>query len=111
MPAYVYTCPCGITEEEFRTIKENTDPPTCLCGCEMKRDYAAECMGGRVTGAFEKPIDMYSIALNPSEIADFKRKCPDVEVPTSGPMMGVPVVRNRSQKLKALKAMGFEEKN
>lgn len=111
MPAYVFVCPCGLTKEEFRSIKDEADPPTCPCGCEMKRDYAAECVGSRVTGAYDKPIDMYSIAMNHNEIEDFRRKCPGVEVPTSGPMMGVPVVRTRSEKMRALKAAGFEEQN
>jgi hypothetical protein len=78
----------------------------------MIRDYAGESAAGRPpTQVFEKPIEMYSIALNPDEIHKFKQKCPGVEVAESGPMMGIPIARTREQKKRALKTMGFEERN
>ena len=64
---------------------------------------------------YRTPIEMYSIALNtPEQIREFKRKAPDVEVEDrdyNHPLWGVPLARTRHQKMQALKAAGFVEKN
>jgi hypothetical protein len=57
---------------------------------------------------------MHSIACTtPEEIAQLKRAAPDVEVSTDprDELYGVPIARNRHQKLQALAAIGWEEKN
>lgn len=79
--------------------------PECLCGGQVRNSER------RVTGAYDTPIELYSIAMNRDEIADFRQRCPGVDVAVSGPMMGVPIARTRSQKTRALKAAGFEERN
>jgi hypothetical protein len=111
MPERTFVCSkCGKVNLEFQSLMDETIP--VCCQLPMLRDYVAETTEGRrPTQMFRTPIEMYSIALNPEEIGDFKRRCPDVEVAESGPMMGVPIARTRQQKLRALKVMGFEERN
>lgn len=63
---------------------------------------------------YHTPIDMYSIAMDDdAAIKEFIGKCPDVEVATdrADPMYGVPIARNRRDKLQALKGAGFVETN
>jgi len=78
----------------------------------MNRDFRAEAPGP--PRPFAKPIMMFSMACNtPEEIAQLRRQAPDVEVsddPTDE-LYGVPIARNRQQKLKALEVIGWEEKN
>lgn len=64
--------------------------------------------------SFAVPIEMFSIALdNDVEIAAFRLKAPDVEISSewANPLYGVPVARNRHQKLQALKAAEYQERN
>jgi len=68
----------------------------------------------RHTGVFEKPIEMYSVALaDETDIAVFRGRNPGVDVSTDrrSPLFGVPIARTRQQKLAVLRAEGFEELN
>ena len=110
MPDRTFVCPvCGHVSLEFQSLMDDT-VPVC-CKQPMNRDYAADAdPRRRPTQEFQKPIELYSIALNPEEIPDFRRLCPGVEVADTGPLMGIPIARTRQQKLRALRTMGFEEK-
>lgn len=70
--------------------------------------FALHGYSGNIRNAnFRDPIEMHSIAMTePAEIAVFRQKAPDVQV-----VDGVPVAKNRHQKLQALRAAGFEEKS
>lgn len=113
MPRIALTCDrCGATETHMRGLTED-DPEIRCCGAVMYRDYKAESTGRLHTGVYHKPIEMHSVALHtPEEIAEFRKKAPDVEISAdpAHPAYGVPVARTRSQKLQALRATGFEEK-
>ena len=110
MPMRAFTCrACGLTKRYMQSLREDS-LPSCSCGGETFRDYAEESTGRSPTGVFATPIEMYSIAMTPDEVPAFKQKCPDVDVATEGEMAGVPIARTRSQKLRALKAMGFQER-
>jgi len=115
VPLYCYTCPkCGRSDTKFAQMSEARTHPLCRCGTVMRRDFPAEGAGNHTAAGFRTPIEMYSIAMeDPGEIQAFKRDCPDVDVSDdpNDPLFGVPVARNRQQKLAALDAAGFEEKN
>lgn len=113
MPIYQYQCDdCGHECEEFQHIRDEplTRCPIC-CGEAFHRVPAKTHTDIR---EFRKPIEMFSIALNTDEeIRTFKQQCPDVAVSTdpNDELYGVPIAANRKQKLSALNAVGFEEKN
>lgn len=80
----------------------------------MKRDFSAERAGNHLDVEWNTPIQMFSIGLtDDDEIKQFKQACPDVDVSTDprDDLYGVPIARTRRQKLAALEAVGFEEKN
>ena len=63
---------------------------------------------------FSEPIEMYSIAMdNDDDIKAFMSKAPDVAVSLDqdDPMYGIPIARNRQQKLQALQAARYTETN
>jgi hypothetical protein len=96
------------------------DTPACEeCGGETFRDEAVaqrmQQSGKRnITGAFAKPIEMLSVALDDEQgIREFKQRNPDVEcsMDRSSPHFGVPMARTRQEKLSVLKNEGFAENN
>ena len=111
MPMRAFTCwECGVTKQHFQSLLDES-LPKCPCGGKSFRDYSAERTDRRHTGVYEKPIEMFSVACSsPEEIQELKQKCPDIEVAMDGPLMGVPIARSREQKLRVLKAVGFEER-
>lgn len=116
MPMYVQVCPsCGFEDQMFRSMAEAHLKPSCpRCGQEMDRDYQAEGAGPHLDEAFTHPIEMHSIAVtNDEDIKAFKRRNPDVEIGTNPNRddYGVPIARSRAEKLRILRAEGFEEKN
>jgi len=115
MPLYCYICPqCDRTDLKFAPMSEASTPVACECGADMARDFRAERAGNHMAVEFKKPIEMFSVGLNTDdEIREFKQRCPDVDVATDpdDDLYGVPIARNRQQKLAALDAVGFEEKN
>lgn len=113
MPLYCYRCPeCGQDDTVFQGISQDRRAPRCSCGTEMDRDFQAEAPGP--PRPFATPIQMFSIACNtPEEIAQLRSAAPGVEVSDdpSDPLYGVPIARDRQQKLQALDAIGWEEKS
>lgn len=113
MPCYDYVCDnCGHEFETFRQMKDESVEPCPVCANFRTRRIPS--LAHTDLKEFSKPIEMYSIALNDDEeIKEFKRNAPDVEVSMdeADPMYGIPIARNRKQKLAANSAMGFHEKN
>lgn len=121
MPIYSYYCTlCEHKEDHYQ--KMDSAPLTACphCGCDEASvgnpsNYnRVPTLPSTNLREFHKPIEMYSIGLNDAEeIRAFKQKCPDIEVCTdeSSDLYGVPVVKNRAEKLAALKAAGFEERS
>jgi len=115
MPLYVYRCSdpeCNHEREEFQHIHDDPKTICPLChGDTLRRVPTRTHTSQR---EYDTPIQMHSIGLNgPEEIAEFKRRCPGVDVSAdpNDELYGVPVARTRHQKLRALDAVGFEEKS
>lgn len=106
MPLYPYQCSnCGRQDELFLSMSDYTPEQPCVCGARMQRVFTTD----RVRNPnFHTPIAMFSVApTNPQELADFRRKCPDIHMT---PQL-VPLAHNRTEKKQILKAVGFEEKS
>lgn len=115
MPLYDYKCrTCNHTAEEFRKITSDSSKPEVCPECTAQTYERLPSLVHTDLKEFHTPIEMYSIALDSDdEIREFMRKAPDVQVCTdpNSDMYGIPVARNRHQKLQALKAMNYEEVN
>lgn len=112
MPIYRYRCEsCKHEHEDYQHMKEDAWTQCPACG---GTDYRRVPCLPHVEQQFHKPIEMYSIALNTrKEIDAFRRACPDVAISDdpSNPLYGIPIAATRSQKLAALDARGFTERN
>jgi putative FmdB family regulatory protein len=117
MPMYDYECDgCRHADSEFKHMR-NAEPVGVVTPCPR----CGETKYRRVISTFHtdlkefhKPIEMFSIAMEDDEtIRDFKRRCPDVDVQIDPehPDYGLPIARNRKQKLDALRAAGYRELN
>lgn len=111
MPLYDYKCDdCGGAAVEFQHMRDAALAVCSVCG--GKNYHRVPSVPHTDMKDFTTPIEMMSIAMNDiDEIKAFKAKCPDVDVSgvVDDPMFGVPIARNRRQKLDALKAAGFQE--
>lgn len=115
MPLYCYKCPgCEHKTERFRHLSNANAVEKCPeCGRSMEKDIAAQRVGSGNT-EFTKPIEMHSIALcNDVDIAEFRRRNPDVSIGTDPARddYGVPKARTRKEKLDILEKEGYEEVN
>lgn len=112
MPMYDYECgACGHADVEFHGMHAE---PLAQCPACLAPNYMKQVSRTHGENPYRTPIELYSIALNtPEEIAAFKARCPEVECnpDLNDPMGGIPVARNRKQKLAALKAVGHVEVN
>lgn len=108
MPIYNYQCNgCGEQVEKLRPMSESdAEGPLCFrCRTRMKRVFVASLKRNK---NFRTPIEMFSVAPdNPAELAELRRKCPDVEFT---PEL-VPLAHNRQEKMRILAAVGFEERS
>ena len=113
MPLYEYECcACGYADDEFQHIRDDRLTICPKCGKDTYQKMVS--LPHTDLKEYHTPIEMYSIGLNDeAEIRAFKQQCPDVEVSEdlNDEMWGIPIARTRKQKLAALKAIGFEEKN
>lgn len=113
MPLYTYECSvCHTVDDDvYQSIH---DGPHTTCPHCHALAYGRVPTRPHVEKEFAAPIEMHSIAATtPDEVEDFARRCPDIEMSRdpSDPLFGVPIARTRKQKLAALDAVGFEEKN
>lgn len=115
MPMYDYHCHlCYHDSVEFQKMCSADDAPRVeceVCQYPMTRQVSLPHTDLKDYG---KPIEMFSIAMNDeTEVRAFKQRCPDVECNDDfdHPDFGLPVARNRKQKLQALAAAGFVETN
>ncbi len=107
MPFRSFKCTaCEQITEDLQDMMEKTVPACTHCGEPTKRSYKAEAFQKHKTGEFSTPITMYSVALSPDEIHDFRTTMPDVPLD-----MGCPVARNRPEKMRILKYFGYQENN
>ena len=111
MPEYCFRCPqCNKRVSVLRPMKDWDKPKSCPhCSSYMGRDLAAEHTNSRST--YKKPIEMFSVAVDPEDISAFRQRNPGVDVAEKGPLTGVPIARSRTEKLSILKNEGFHENN
>lgn len=112
MPMYSYACVCGHTDDEFQ--KMSSEPLTVCPKCQGPTYRRVPTVPHTNLIEFHKPIEMFSIACNSdAEIREMQIKAPGVDISTDprDEMYGVPIARNRAQKLAALNAAGFVETN
>lgn len=111
MPLYEYKCAeCGHEDEEFQHMRDDHLTECPSCDADVYRRQVTLPHSDMIE--FAKPCELYSIALNDDEeIRAFKRKAPGVPVETDprSEMYGIPMARNRKEKLAALDAMGHVE--
>ncbi len=107
MPFRSFKCvDCGRIDEHLTDLHDDGCPDCPDCDGQTTRNYRAEGHRKHSTGAFGKPITMYSVAMDPTEVGDFKRAFPDTDLD-----MGVPIARNRPEKMRILKHFGYQENN
>lgn len=116
MPLYDYECPrCGHTSVEFMKMCSAAEADPVRCGhcakyghTEMVRQVSqphAPQLG------YHTPILMQSIGCNSvDEIRQMQRAGISVNDDPNHPDYGVPVAHNRTEKLRALKVAGYQEK-
>lgn len=112
MPLYTYACPCGHTDDEFQ--KMSSTPLTTCPKCQGSGYHRVPTVPHTNLIEFHKPIEMFSIACNSvEEIREMQAKVPGLDISTDprDEMYGVPIARNRAQKLAALEVAGFQETN
>jgi hypothetical protein len=107
---------CGFQCEQ--SWKGNETPPLELQYCDrcashtLQRQYTSHATPHQ---NFHTPIEMDSVApTSHIGIQELRRKIPDsvkMSLDRRDPLYGVPVVKNRSEKLAVLKAAGFVERN
>ena len=111
MPTYCFKCPeCGRTDEAVMSMTEAmTATNSCgHCGIDMNRDYPAEHAG--VRGDYNKPIISESMAFDSIDLAEHRKRFPDVEVEVDG-RVAKPILRNLGQRRRYLKGRGFVDQN
>lgn len=108
MPQYGHRCQCGETLLDLRPISRHEELPPCpACGTPMPRDLTVDAETRRVRNAnFHTPIEMYSIAPETSE--QHKQL---VEAGAEFSPGGIPIARNRGEKMRLLELAGMVEMN
>ncbi len=106
MPTYCYECPdCLVRIQVVRPMKDSSLPETCLCGCDMDRDYIAEqCV---VRGDYNDPIVSESMAFDAIDLAEHRKRFPGVEVQVDHARSARPIFRSLNQRREYMKARGF----
>ncbi len=102
MPTYCFICPeCERTEEVVIGMRDRKDR-VCECGSEMVRDYCAERpnIGDR---EYRRPIHSDSLAIMPHQVAEHKRKYPNINIDNEGR----PIFTSFRQHDQYLKDTGF----
>lgn len=106
MPLYCFVCDkCGSKDEDIRPMSQCTEPLECsVCGSNMFRDFKAE--GHNVTGTERgETFWSQSLAINPCQTEEHRRKFPNVRVREDG-VIGFDSVKERES---YCNATGFEK--
>lgn len=115
MPIYEYECTeCSHADDEYQKMSAEPLTRCPKCNSDAYRKLIS-CPSGAMEKNFFTPIQMYSIAMdNDDEIKAFRRRCTsneiDVSMDQNDPMYGIPIARNRRQKLAALQASDYQER-
>lgn len=117
MPVYCYICPhCGHKAEFLRQMSESGNPQVCrVCSPQaqygepagetlyfMRRDLQAERLGSTDL-PYAQPVYSDAMGINPSQIPEFRRAHPGVEVARDGRI----VLRSHHERKRVMKELGF----
>ena len=82
MPIYSYICDnCGKEETVFKSMTEYDRPEICpICNGLMQRDIVADSPRAHGKRYYEKPLHSDSLAMAPSQVAEHKKRWPDIEI-------------------------------
>ena len=110
MPNYCFRClTCGESAEVFRPMRDFALPETCKCGASMYRDLKVE--HSAVRGDYNKPIVSDSMAFDAIDLAEHRKRFPDIEVVVDHARSARPVFRSLGQKRAYLKARKWVDAN
>jgi putative FmdB family regulatory protein len=112
MPLYPFRCfACGHEDDEYRKMGNYAPIEKCpKCGIF---EYIKQITSPHTDlQEFHTPIEMMSVACNSlEEVREIQQKCPGVQIDDNpdSEMFGIPIAKNRKEKLAVLKAAGFRE--
>jgi putative FmdB family regulatory protein len=111
MPIYDFECKaCGHSDGEYRKMG-NFAPVEKCPKCDAFEYIKLVSTPHAPQLGYHTPIEMHSIACNsPEEIRQMQRAGIEISVDPKDELFGVPIARNRVDKLKALKVAGFIER-
>ena len=110
MPKYCYACvKCDEQRMVIRPMRDSSLPEICNCGKRMKRDFHAE--HSSVRGDYNEPIVSDAMAFDAIDLAEHRRRYPNIEVVVDHARSARPIFKNLNQKRKYLKARGFIDCN
>lgn len=108
MPYYVYKCEaCGDSFEAVATVKARSRKQKCACGGWAKRDISAEISQfGRCNELMkDHPRKSCALGVNPEQIPEFNKTWPWMRFDKDGNCL----IQNRQEKLRVMKARGYQE--
>ena len=110
MPTYCYKClSCDESSEVFRPMRDFALPEICKCGKPMSRDLITE--HSAVRGDYNEPIVSDSMAFDAIDLAEHRKRFPDIEVVVDHARSARPMFKNLTQKRRYLKARGWIDCN
>lgn len=112
MPMYDYKCTeCKHTDTEFFHLV-SFDTNACIkCPACGVKSYERQISASRPSNAeFHTPIELQSAGCNSwEEIREMQRAGVEISDDPKSELFGIPIARNRQQKLKAYKVAGMVE--
>ena len=106
---YCFECPqCKTKCAVERPMADSGLPEQCACGQDMDRDFQAE--HSNVRGDYDKPIVSDSMAFDSIDLAEHRKRFPDVDVKVDG-RSAYPILRSLRQKRRYLKGRNCIDRN
>ena len=111
MPVYSFLCKtCLRTADEYQKMSSPSVGVCPQCGTETYTKVPS--LPHTSQKEFHTPIEMHSIACNDmDEIREMQRAGVSISDDPDNDLFGVPIAHSRHEKLKALKAAGYEERS
>lgn len=111
MPIYSYKCvECGHAKDEYMRMSSIPVLPCPACGKDTYEKQVVRPHSDLVE--FATSIEMQSIGCNSmDEIRQMQAAGVECSDDPRSELFGVPIARNRKEKLKALRVAGFQESN
>lgn len=82
MPIYCHVCEqCDHVFDKFRSMVDSDEVTLCpKCSGSTRRDWSAEHPMVRRTEDYAHPIHSDSLAMDPSQVAEHRRRFPNIKV-------------------------------